>query len=76
MASIVLDLETPIRELSHMAVIARYYVTDFHLPAVLTEEERRDADRAAFAIAHVAEMAEALHAAYDRLSPSGDKSAA
>jgi hypothetical protein len=54
-----LDLEEPIRELAHMASIARFLTSEFpaELPPVNT-------DRLAFAISKVAEMAEDLEKAY------------
>jgi hypothetical protein len=47
-----LDLEAPIRELACMAAIARFYVCETHLPSSLTDQERLDAERVAFAIPH------------------------
>ena len=56
-----LDLEQSIREVGHMAELARCYVCATNFPANITEEERTKLDRACFAICHVADMAKALH---------------
>jgi hypothetical protein len=58
------NLETRVRELANMTAIARFYVCETHLPTTLTEDERQDAERTAFAIAHIAQMAEDLEKAY------------
>ena len=64
LASVLRDLESSLRELAQMAAIARFYVCETNLPPKLREEERREADRAVFAISHVAEMAEDVERAY------------
>ena len=59
-----LDLEEPIRELACMAVIARFYMLETNLPAGISEREKDELERAAFAISHIARMAESLNEAW------------
>ena len=61
------DLEPKIRDLTHMAELARFHAIDTFgsIPPGATEEEKRERSTALFAVAHVAEMVLDLERAYD-----------
>jgi hypothetical protein len=62
-----MDLEPKIRDLTHMAELARFHAIEAFgsIPPNETEEGKRERSIALFAVAHVEEMVRDLEKAYD-----------